>query len=46
MRELTYPLVLQTQTVINETLSEEVQQQVKAVLREDIFAIVLGVILT
>src|SRR5215510_10200975 len=46
MREFTYPLVLQTQTRISETLSDEVQQHVKAVLREDIFAIVLGVILT
>jgi hypothetical protein len=46
MGEFIYPLVLQTQTRINETLSDAVQQQVKTALRGDILAIVIGVILT
>src|SRR5215510_1823933 len=46
MRNPTHSVLLQTETRIDETFTNAVQQQVKTLLRGDIAAIVLGVILT
>lgn len=46
MREAIYLLVLQAQSQVDEPSAQAVQQQVKALLRGDITAIVLGVIIT